>query len=195
MKTYTSTHSLMAGSMMQRHGLAAHARFMADDSSVDESLDFSLADLMDMDVSDIEEMRFETIPMGIYTWEVTAAGLSETTNSDDEKRFVAETTYKILEVHQVAKGGVDRESLVGKTQTEKEFINPAADKQKIAEAIGRIRARIADIGCNNEGSLGAIMEGTIGHQFKSKLIHQKDRNDSSKVYARIKPEPAKKKAA
>lgn len=189
MKTYTTAHSLMAGSMMNRFGLAAHARFMSADGEV------SLADLADIDVSDIDEVRFENLPPGVYEFEVLSADLGEKLNRDQEKRFLASFEFKIMAVKSVLKGGIDKESLVGKVHKEQLYINPADTQDDIKKAIGRIRAFVSDMGCESAGKLGDIVANTKGHSFTSKIVEQKDRSDSSIVYARLRLEPAKKKAA
>ena len=174
--------------MMTRFGLRAHANF----SPADE---FSLADLADIDVSDIEEVRFENLPPGVYEFEVTSAELSEKLNRDQEKRFLASFEFKIMAVKSVLKSGIDKEGLVGKVHKEQLYINPADTPEDVKKAIGRIRAFVADLGCNSEGKLGDIVTNTKGTSFTSKIVEQKDKSDSSIIYARLRLEPAKKKAA
>ncbi len=179
--------ALLAGSAM--------AMLMAADDSgnvSDFEQEFSLADLADLDVSDIEEIRFEIHPMGIYVWKVIRAELLEYTNKDDEKRAKAEFELEILEVKSLINPpvGVTKESLVGKKVVDISYINP------IAEAIGRIRSRVTDMGGNSAGKLGAIIAATAENEliFTAKLIHQKDQNDKSIIRPKIQLE-AKKKAA
>lgn len=151
--------------------------------------DFSLADLTDLDVTDVAEIRFSSLPGGVYQFAVESASLDETTNRDNEKRFVAEVKFKVIEVKAVVKKGVDLESLVGKVHTEKYYIVP----EKAQEGIGLIRGVITDMGGNSEGKLGEILEGIVGHEFSAKIVEQKDKDDPSRVYARLKLDPAKKK--
>jgi len=189
----TLMHSALAFSLM------AHACFATDDSISsafeDHSDEVSLADLADMNVDDIAELRYETLPSMIPELEVIAAGLEETRNKDDERRFIATFELKIVSVKAVlSKFEGDKESLIGKTLTEKFYIDPAAEPEKIREAIGRIRAFVGDIGCDNTGALGALVENTKGHIFANgKIVHQKDRVDKSIIYARLKVEAPKKK--
>lgn len=156
----------------------------------DEDTGFSLADIADLDVSDIAEVRFEQIPAGVYGWEVTEADLTED-EKDGERRFGAIFTLKILEVKTVIEQGVDKESLVGKTHTERFFVKPNEPQEDVQKAIGRIRAFIADVGGNNAGKLGEIVRGLKGHTFVSKGIKQKDRQDKTVEYFRLKPDPKK----
>jgi len=157
---------------------------------VDETEGFSLADIADLDVSDIAEVRFEQLPAGVFGWEVTEADLHED-EKDGERRFKAEFVLKILEVKSVLEQGVDKEALVGKTHTERFFVKPNEPQEDVQKAIGRIRAFIADIGGENKGKLGDIVRGTKGHTFVSKGITQPDKNDKSVKYFRLKPDPKK----
>ena len=175
--------------MMTRFGLRDHANFSPADDS-----EYSLADLAEIDVSEIDEVRFENLPPGVYEFEVTEAGLEEKMNKDNEKRFLANFAFKILAAKSVLKAGISKEDMVGKTHTERLFINPADTPEKVKEAIGRIRAFVSDMGQDSAGKLGDIVANTKGHTFTSKVVEQKDKNDSSIVYARLKLEPKKKAA-
>jgi len=161
---------------------------MADEETT--GTEFSLADIADMDVSDIAEVRFEQIPAGVFGWEITESDLSED-EKDGERRFKAEIVQKIIEVKSVLEQGVDKESLVGKTHTERFFIKPNEPQEEVQKAIGRIRAFVADIGGNNVGKLGDIVRGLKGHTYVCKGVKQKDRTDKSVEYFRLKPDPKK----
>lgn len=152
---------------------------------------FSLADLADIDVSEIAEIRFEQLPNGSYGWEVANADLHEDTK-DGERRYKAEFELKVVEVNAVLEQGVDKESLIGKTHTERFFIKPADEQAEVEKSIGRIRAFIADIGMDNKGKLGDIVRGAKGHTFPGKIVKKKDKNDPTVEYARLKLDPKKK---
>ncbi len=149
--------------------------------------DFSLADIAGLDVTEIQEIRFENLPMGVYDFKIVSAGLEEGTNRDDEKRFWAEFKFEVLECKACVDRNVDKDTLVGKTHSEKFYIVP----EKAEEGIGRIRANIADMGCENVGALGDIVKNTEGHVFTGKIKHQPDKTDKSIVYSRLQLEPAK----
>lgn len=157
---------------------------------VDES-DFSLADLADLDVSEIAEVRFESLPPGSYEFEVTDTKMDENTNKDGERRFTIEFELTILEVKAVLKAGVDKASLVGKKHNEKMFINPGAEDDKVKAAIGRVRALVTDMGGESAGKLGVMVENMKGHRFVGKIVSQKDKVDKSIEYARLKLDPKK----
>lgn len=175
---------------------SAFAMLAADDSAASsfdtDAEEFSLADLADLDVSDIAEIRFETLAQMVGDFKVTTAELSETTNKDNEKRFVADFAFEVVDVKAVLTPGVSKDSLIGKTHKERLWINPGAGPEKVAEAIGRLRAFISDMGCESAGKLGVIVDGTLGHVFSAKITHQKDKDDKSIVYARMKFDAKKK---
>jgi hypothetical protein len=158
---------------------------MADDTGL------SLADLADIDVSEISEVRFEQLANGSYGFEVTAADLHED-EKDGERRFKAEFDMKVNEVKAVLESGVDKESLLNKTYTERFFIKPSDPQEDVEKAIGRVRAFIADIGLDNKGKLGDIVRGAKGHVFSGKIVKKKDKTDPTVEYARLKLDPVKK---
>lgn len=153
-----------------------------------EESNFSLADLADIDVSGIEEVRFQSLPAGAYEFEVIEADLEESTK-DGETRFNAGFKLKILEVKAVLEAGVDKESLVGKEHGERLFIKPTDEEAEVKKQIGRVRAFVTDMGCDSAGKLGDIVRNCKGHTFIGKIVKQKDRNDKSIEYARLKLDP------
>lgn len=157
-------------------------------NDLDES--FSLADLADLDVSDIDEVRFVDLPAGVFDWEVLEADLAED-QKDGETRFKAEFKLKILEAKAILEPGHNKEDFDGKIHTERFFIKPTAEPEKVQAALGRLRAFITDIGCESAGKVGDIVRNTQGHTFTGKIIKQKDRVDPNVTYARLRLEHKK----
>ena len=150
--------------------------------------EFSLANLMDLDISDIEEIRFEQVAQGIYDFIVKNPELSEGTNKDDERIFYFSAKLEVEEVVSVLDQGVDPESVVGKVHNHRQNIEPA----DAAMGIGRIRAFATDIGIDSSGTLGEVVERMKDHRFRAKIVHQADKTDPSIKYARLRFENAKK---
>lgn len=144
--------------------------------------DFSLADLAELDVSDIAEIRFETLPQGIYEFICKNPKLDEGTNKDGEKQFVFTSDNVIEEVVQVLDANVDKEKLVGKSQQQRQNIDPSDAET----GIGRIRAYGTDIGIDSTGKLGEVVSRMDGQRFRAKIVHNKDKTDPSIVYARLR---------
>lgn len=160
---------------------------MTDD--LDEG--FSLAQLADVDVSDIEEIRFVDIPAGIYDWEVIDSTLVEDTK-DGERRFKIETSLKIIEVKTILEPGKNADDFLSKTHTERHFIKPKESEEKVKQAIGRYRAFVADMGVDNSGKLGDLVSRVKGHTFTGKIVKQKNKDDPSHPgFARLRLEQNK----
>jgi hypothetical protein len=157
----------------------------------DDMAGFSLADLADIDVSGIEEVRFSTIPAGAYGFEVIEADLGED-EKDGDRRFYAKFDLKIVEVKTVIDPNADKEGLMGKLHTERFFVTPSQPEEDVKKAIGRIRAFVTDIGMDSAGQLGAIVRGAKGHVFVGKIVKQKDKDDKTVEYSRLRLDPAKK---
>lgn len=157
--------------------------------------EFSLADLAQLDVSEIAEVRFEQLPAGLYIFRGTEVKLEDTTNRDDERRVVASFKMEVVEVKSVVERGVDKDDLLGKKHNEKQYIVP----EKAAEGIGLIRSFLSDIGLTNEGPLGGvegmdpgILDNFVGHEFPGKIIKQPRKGDPSTKDARLRIDPPKK---
>jgi len=162
---------------------------MVDDAS--GMAGFSLADLADVDVSGIEEVRYSTLPAGAYGFEITEADLGED-EKDGNRRFYAKFDMKVVEVKAVIDPNADKESIVGKNHSERFFVDPSKTEDEVKAAIGRIRAFITDIGMNSAGQLGDIVRNAKGHIFVGKIVKQKDKDDKSIEYARLRLDPPKK---
>lgn len=162
---------------------------MTDTNDLDQG--FSLADLADIDVSDIEEVRFLDLPAGIYDWEVKETELTEDTK-DGERRFKVEFRLKILEVKSILEPGKNADDFLNKEHTERFFIYPGKSEDDVKKAIGRVRAFITDIGQDSSGKLGAIVANAKGHTFTGKITKQKNKDDPSHPgYARLRLEQGK----
>lgn len=169
-------------------------------SDHDQDQEFSLAALAGLDVSDIAEVRYETLPNGAFVFEGDEIKFEKTTNKDDEVRFLLTAKLKVVEVKAITDRMTDeqKEAVVGKTHTEKFYVVP----EKAGEGIGRIRAFFADMGLPNGGAIGAaededgnpiegFADGLIGHQFEAKIVARPRRDDPSQKDARLRFAPKK----
>lgn len=158
--------------------------------------EFSLADLASLDVSDIAEVRFESLPAGKYRFRGIESKLEEGSNKDGEKRFIWTQKYEVVEAKQVLDRKVDKEELVGKKHSEKRYIVP----EKAVEGIGQIRAFLADIGLPNEGNLGGVegtepgvLDGIIDYEFDIDIVQKPMKGDPTQKMSNMKTTPAKKR--
>jgi len=167
------------------------------DTIENEEAEFSLADIAGLDASEIAEVRFESLPGGVYLFRGGEAKLEDGVNKDDERRIIGKFVMEVAEVksvvHRDYKDQEAKDSLIGKKHTEKKYIVPA----KAAEGLGLIRAFLGDIGLPNEGPFGGvegsepgIIDGFVGHEFLGKII-QKPYNGSMQSNLQI-DKPRKK---
>lgn len=156
---------------------------------------FSLADIADLDATEIEELRFESLPAGVYGFEVVEADMDEKDNRDGDNRILAIFKFKVVTVESVLARGVDPTTLEGKTHTEKQYIVPDQGPQKLAEGVGRLKAFVWDLGCDNVGKVGDIVRATVGHQFVAKITERPNPNDKSSPFATLKLEKREKPKA
>lgn len=167
---------------------------MNDLASVSDTA-FSLADLSDLNLGEISEFRFESLPAGVYGFKVVEADLDEKPNRDGDNRIVANFKLEIIEVKGLigAKAkNIEPDSLLGKTHSERLFIVPDEGVQKVAEGAGRIKAFIWDMGCDDTGTLGDAVRNTVDHVFEAKIVERPNPNDRTSPFAQLKLEKRKR---
>lgn len=155
-----------------------------------ENMGTSLADIAGLDVSDIEELRSSQLAAGLYVFEVQTSEFGErmvnTKDGDEEKRFVATIPLKVVEVEAIVEKGVEDSDVMGKTQTENFFINPA----EAEKGIGYLKGFVTDIGCDSSGPIGGVegapegfLDRITGHRFRAKIVKKKGKD--GEFYARL----------
>jgi hypothetical protein len=161
-------------------------------------MDFSLADLADLDATEIAELRRENLPTGAYRFAVESAVLSEGVDKDNIKRFEVKFVMNVIECTACTERGVDKESLVGKKHTEIKYIKPATAQ----DDIGYLRGWVTDIGCDSTGRLGGVpgaepgfIDGTVGHEFVAQIkVKVGSKTDPTAKFARLVVDPKLNKA-
>lgn len=162
--------------------------------------DMSLADLAGVDVSNIEEVRFEAIPLGTYNLRINKVEIEDTFNNDSEKVFRPTFEVEIIDVVSILKipAGEDKEAYtakqIGRKHSERFTINMAKSNDEIATAIGRVKTFHTDVGQGElpwTSNLIENCESLEGREFVGQFTHQTDKNDRSRVFSRLTP--AKKK--
>jgi hypothetical protein len=69
---------------------------------------FSLADLAEIDLEGIEEVRYENMPKGVYEFEVTKADLVSD-SKDGEVRYKCEVELTVVEMLSAIEPGTNRD--------------------------------------------------------------------------------------
>lgn len=136
----------------------------------------SLADLADLDISEIEEVRFENLPAMVAGFEVVSAELAVVGKKEDP---VARIKCKVVTVMALVDDSKSPDDLINKTHSESLFIG----REKPREGIGRTRAFISDAGGNSAGVFGQVLAGFVGTQFVGRIHHRKgsDGNDYANI--------------
>ena len=173
---------------------------MVDEVAVEnEEAEFSLADIAQLDASEIAEVRFESLPAGVYVFRGESAKFEDGNNRDDERRVILVTKMEVVEVKSVLdreyKTEEKRAELVGKKHTEKMYVVP----EKAAEGLGLIRSFIGDIGLPNEGPFGGvegvepgIIDAFEGHEFTGKIVQRPRKGDPTVKDSSLRIERPKK---
>lgn len=169
---------------------------MADESKPT----FTLAELGEIDVTQVDELRFEVLPIMTALWEVKDCK-KEVMGKDDKVAIVV--VAKPYEIHQVLdeayKTPEDQAKLLEKEHREAFFI-------KEREDVGRFKAFCVDTGqiefpskedaqkSGTKITLDQLIDATKGLRFPGKIEHRPRKDDPSKVNANLRPIPPKKEA-
>ena len=152
------------------------------DAETDDAMDFSLADLAGVEMSQIAEVSFEGLPAGMYLFKGTEAKLEKVRNAKDEPRGKISLQMEVIEVKAITERGVDTpEDWLGKKHRENIWIVP----EKPEEGLGMFARFFNSIGLSAAGPLGGCddadgnhIDGCLDtfadHEFVGK-IHKKPR--------------------
>lgn len=156
----------------------------------DQFGEVSLLDLMGVDLSQMDEMRFGDIFPRVFAQfecgEPTMDELKDNKAGSPTFGKVVGALIKfpwkcigILDASNAKADGVeDPTTLVGKTHTEVAFV-------KAAMNLKYLKAFIADTGGNKNAPLGEAIKSVGGKRIQAIIRHRKDPNDSDKVYASL----------
>ena len=169
----------------------------AADDGVGGGGGFSLADLAELDVSDIEEVRASTLPQGAYVFEVKDIAVEEGVDKDNLSRATVTINIKVAEVMMLVDPKLrdTQDALVGRQHTERFYLPFEKGQEELGTAIGRVRAFATDIGLDSSGKWPDLIERFRGHVFKGRVTHQRNPNDASSPYTRLKVDARENSAA
>lgn len=158
-----------------------------------EGAKFSLAELGEIDVAQVDELRFENLPKMTGIFEIKDCKI-EVIGKDDKPAIVV--VAKPTEIHAVLdeayKTDEEKKKLLEKEHREAFFV-------KDREDVGRFKAFCVDTGQVDFPSkedaaksgvvikLGQLTEAVKGLKFPGKIEHQPNKNDPNIVYARLRP--------
>lgn len=152
---------------------------------MDDAMDFSIADLAGVDMTEIAEVSFEGLPAGMYLFRGTEAKLEKVRNAKDEPRGKIGLKMEVIEVKSITERGVEADDWLNKQHRENIWIVP----EKPEEGLGLFAKFFRSIGLATEGPLGGcedadgnqivgVLDTFIDHEFVGK-IHKKPRKGDS----------------
>ena len=149
----------------------------------------TLAMFADLDLESFAEIRSETLPMGVFGWNVAGFDFDpDDEDGDGNPRAKATFTLEVVETQQLLKPeGIDIPALTGRKHVENFYIKG----DDVPAGVGRIRAFLTDMGVESTGKFLAACEAAVGHKFVAGITHQRDKHDKTRVYARLKLAAAK----
>ena len=147
--------------------------------------ELSLAQLAGLNLGDVEPLRFENLPKGIYFFEIKETSF---TRMGDENVPVITVKSEVLEVDAMISvpEGKTENSFVGKTHVDQFWL-----RSDDLEGIKRFRAFAQDTGIGEcTESLLDILHALEGHKFKGQIRHAKSKKDPDVVFANLNPKGA-----
>lgn len=169
----SSIKSILTGNLMASIAFAA-----ADMGS------FSLADLANMDTTEVQELSSRLFPAGLFDVRCTSVtlgmndakeGINEKTGREYDPVPYVDFKYEILAAQPLDKS-VDADSLVTRTLSDRVTLWP----DQLMEEIGYLKGNYAKIGLANVGVLGGMeggepgwLDGAVDHIFPIKVTHSK----------------------
>ncbi len=124
----------------------------------------NLADLAGIDMTGVDEKRMESFPAGRFRYRFKAAGYKAFGTGEDAKP-VWQGEFECVHVYSLLDDTEKPEKWLGKSFFESIFINEPDD-------IGRVKARLVDIGYKFKPGLGAQQhfDAAVGTEFDAQVI-------------------------
>lgn len=146
----------------------------------------SLLDVSDFDITQVDELRFEVLPVMTGLFKITKAGLEPI---GEDQKPAAVVVCEVVEVANATglPAGMEPASLVGKEHREVFFFSKVED-------IGRLKAFAVDVAfdipnkdAGQKIAVKQLLAAMIGLTFPGRITHRKDKNDAERIYANVRP--------
>jgi len=138
----------------------------------------NLLDLVNIDLTDVEEYRFSNRPAGLYDWEIKKAEVT-VREAKGIQRACAVFSLEVINCLTLVDKNADPAEQIGEQHQEVFWIT---DPKK---SIGQIVAFLHDIGHIAQDALTNAITETPGTRFRAAMREVKDKNDTSKVYSNL----------
>jgi hypothetical protein len=122
-------------------GAELEAQDMSESFELDDGTSFTLADIAGTDLSQVDEVRFVTWPVGTYRWSVCGRKYTTQTVKDGKKDAIIDVEIKCREVKAWVnpKNELKQEEWIGRSMHMKFFV-------RTGDGVGRLKAFLKDIG-------------------------------------------------
>lgn len=182
---------------------------MAEEDTI-EGMDFSLAELGGVDMSEIAEVSFEGLPGGMWLLRGTEGKLEKVDNAKAEKRGKIGLQYEVVEVKTITErgavpeGSTPEDEFVGKKYRENFWIVPEKPEEGLGMAVKFFRSIGIETdqkklgGCVDEETgepiIGIIDEFADGFEFVAKTHRKPRKGDASQKDTVLTPIDVRKTA-
>lgn len=127
----------------------------------------SMMDLAGLDMSEIQEVRSQAFPAGIFDWEVDSIETDKGKSADDLVQFKALVKLTCRGVYGLTMAGsANPDDLTGKHFTHR-IIKNIENESDIYTFMGMVKAFIKDIGGNVNQAFQPMIESAPGLQFRA----------------------------
>jgi len=154
---------------------------MADDLETEVMVDgerISLSTIGDVDMSEVDAVRFTLIPKGKFRFQIDGPGELTTVGEGDEQYARITLKAKIVEVVTLIDKKESADEMIDKVHTEMFNL-------KTKDAIGRYAAFLEDSGYAQGGSLNESLANLDNHVFLAKIRHTKSKNNADIIFANL----------
>lgn len=136
----------------------------------------SLSQIGDVDMAEVEAVRFTLVPKGFFRFQIDGPGELTTIGENEEQYARITIKAKIIEVFALIDKKDSPEDVLDKVQTEMFNL-------KTKDAIGRYAAFLEDSGYDQGGTLNESLAKLENHTFKAKIRHTKSNKNSDITFA------------
>lgn len=163
---------------------------MAEDDNNVEGMDFSLAELAGVDMTDIQEVSFEGLPGGMWLLRGVEGTLAKVDNAKEEKRGKISLQYEVVEVKSITERNAgEPDEFIGRKYRENFWIVPEKPEEGLGMAVKFFRSIGIETdgkalgGCLDEATgepiVGIIDEFADGFEFVGKTHRKPRKGDAS----------------
>lgn len=142
---------------------------------------FSLAELGEIDLDGVEEVRQFVFPTAACLWRIDSAKLGSMTEADKKVAAII-LQLECEQVFAVADDKIDGDTLIGKNHVES---IPIKSQEEVLDAYGKIKAFMTDIGFTGTGKLQERLAAMENFKFKGRIKNRPSSKDPDMHFANL----------